>query len=253
MQALRRPHPCFRYTSPKLFHPAVSLPASVDPQPVRRVEIRPPSARAETLNVLRVAALIVLAAWIYLAAETAPPAAGSAGMAGGGDIAGASRAGRDLMPYQRLFPALSGGEQRMFRELQEGLLEAENGRAATRRWPSPAELAAQGVPPFAAASPAGGYTWTLRQDGLTVNYVGVSAAPRAPAFLLLVQEPDPLAPADAGAPASGNDEMHHRLPDGAILHVSIWMRPAGGTVFPGGVLATPYDRGWLQLLVGGGT
>jgi hypothetical protein len=77
--------------------------------------------------------------------------------------------------------------------------------------------------------------------------------PHASAFLLLVQEPDPLAPVDTGAPASGNDELHHRLPDGAILHVSIWMRKAGGAGEAGGAIATPYDRGWLQLLVGGGS
>ena len=37
----------------------------------------------------------------------------------------------------------------MFRELQEGVREAENGRAADKRWPAVETLAAQGIPPFA--------------------------------------------------------------------------------------------------------
>ena len=52
---------------PAMDRPSVSQPA------LRTVEIAPPSARAETWNVLRVAALIVLATWIYIA-DTAAPA-----------------------------------------------------------------------------------------------------------------------------------------------------------------------------------
>src|SRR5579863_4854269 len=201
---------------------------------------------------------------------------------------------RDLMPYQRLFRTLGGEDQRLFRELQEGLIEAENARSAARSWPAPAALAAQGIPPFADVPARGGrrrYRWELRQEGLIVNYLGVPADRRDPAFLLLVQEPDPQVPAAGGAspagggmPASGaaagsgtslaaqaTDEIHHRLADGPLLHVSTWMRepPAGG---PGGaasgagtalgarggiaaggdrqVIAEPYARGWIQLLVG---
>lgn len=306
--------------------PSVSQPA------VRTVEIAPPSARAETWNVLRAAALIVLATWIYIADTAAPAgsgagtlggtgevgAPGGAGMAGGGAktaaTAGAAggtasaetagrlagtRAGgggaeaRDLMPYQMLFRTLGGDDQRLFRELQEGLLEAENARSSTRRWPAPAELAAQGIPPFADAAGRGGrhsYQWQLRQEGPIVNYLGMPADRRDPAFLLLVQEPETQA---ALAPASGpfprppegaqslggqpgalpqamqamqaTDEVHHRLADGTLLHVSIWRRetqtarmsgagsPSGGAVDLGrepGVIAEPYARGWIQVLVG---
>jgi hypothetical protein len=251
--------------------PSVSQPA------VRTVEIAPPSARGETWNVLRAAALIVLATWIYIA-DTAAPAGSRAGAAAPGEtVAGAGGAAgriggpgggdaRDLMPYQRLFRGLGGDDQRLFRELQEGLLEAENVRSSTRRWPAPGTLAARGIPPFADAAGRGGrrlYRWQLRQEGLIVNYLGIPADRRDPAFLLLVQEPD------AGAPADGSqatDEVHHRLADGTLLHVSVWLRQAmaaagrAGAAGPPavaddpgrdpGVIAVPYARGWTQVLAG---
>jgi hypothetical protein len=248
---------------------------SANQQVVRSFEIRPPSARAETWNVLRVAALIVLATWIYLADTAEPrrgaaagqPGATSAGAVGGGGDGGAGT--RDLMPYQRLFHTLGGEDQRLFRELQEGLLEAENVRSSTRRWPAPASLASQGIPPFAGGPARGGrrlYRWELRQEGPYVNYLGLPADRRDPAFLLLVQEPDPQAP-PAGPPISSTpaipatpapaapsspDEMHHRLPDGTILHVSTWMRQRGpgAAGAGGGVIVEPYLQGWSQLLVG---
>ncbi len=240
---------------------------------VRTAEIGPPSARAETWNVLRAAALIVLAAWIYIADTTAPAGGGAVAAAGavaapgavpGGAAAGGAVEARDLMPYQRLFRTLGGEDQRLFRELQEGLIEAENARSAARSWPAPVALAAQGIPPFADAPARGGrrqYRWELRQEGLIVNYLGVPADRRDPAFLLLVQEPDSQAPAAGGAspvgggmPAAGaaagsgnspaaqaTDEIHHRLADGTLLHVSTWMReaPAGG---PGGRRPAPARR-----------
>src|ERR1700730_1483640 len=149
-------------------HTSSSDPAAGAPLP-RGIEVRPPSARGEALGVLRVAALILGASWIYIANATAP-------------------AGREARmessrpPYQKLFRELAPPAQRMFRELQEGLLEAENARAASGRWPEAAALAAQGIPPFAADPAAGAaarapgrYGWTLRRAGLVVNYLGVPA------------------------------------------------------------------------------
>jgi hypothetical protein len=230
---------------------------------LRSVEIRPPSARAETWNVLRVAALLVLATWIYLAdtaaSRQAPAAAGGARVASGDPMRGGGGA-RDLMPYQRLFRTLDGEDQRIFRELQEGLIEAENVRAAAHRWPAAAALAAQGIPPFAGGPARGGrrgYHWEMRQEGLYVNYLGLPADRRDPAFLLLVQEPDPQAPpaGPPGQPILPGDEIHHRLEDGTILHVSTWMlRPGGAGAADaagrGGVIAEPFARGWTQLLIG---
>ena len=284
--------------------PSVSQPA------VRTVEIAPPSARAETWNVLRAAALIVLVTWIYIADTAAPAGSGAAGATARAATAQAATAGwravtgaggrgglvglvaddaRDLMPYQRLFRGLGSDDQRLFRELQEGLLEAENVRASTRRWPAPGTLAARGIPPFADAAGRGGrrlYRWQLRQEGPVVNYLGLPADRRDPACLLLVQEPDPGAPAEgslAGGPAGGagpaqgaraiagaagapaTDEVHHRLADGTLLHVSVWLHEApaaggSGAASPSvvaddpgrdpGVIAVPYARGWTQVLVG---
>jgi hypothetical protein len=233
---------------------------------VRTVEIGPPSARAETWNVLRVAVLVMLATWIYLA-DTAAPGPGGAGT---GDAAGTAAAAapgtarqRDLMPFQRLFASLGGEDQLMFRELHEGLLEAENARSATGAWPAPAALAAQGIPPFtdtarvarAAAAARRAYRWELHQDGLVVNYLGLPADRRDPAFLLLVQEPDPRVP-PAAAAAQAVDEVHHRLADGTLLHVSTWMRAAplpgaaSGVDGGPGTIVEPFSRGWTQLLAG---
>ncbi|HYL05043.1 MAG TPA: hypothetical protein VE075_03335 [Thermoanaerobaculia bacterium] len=295
--------------------PSASQPA------VRTVEIAPPSARTETWNVLRAAALIALVTWIYIADTTAPSggstAAAGAGVAAASSTAadaaaaswpaapgsGAGVAARDLLPYQRLFRTLGGEDQRLFRELQEGLIEAENVRSAAHRWPAAAALAAEGVPPFADAAGRGGrrnYRWQLRQEGPIVNYLGIPGDARDPAFLVLVQEPDPAAPAvgetppaaagqTSGGPrpaaggvlAQATDEVHHRLADGTLLHVSIWMRAApaapaasAAPTAPAvpvtsaaaapiarevaapalsddpGLTAEPYARGWVQLLVG---
>jgi hypothetical protein len=282
--------------------PAAGAPSSPAGLPGwRTVEIRPPDARAETWNVLRVALLIAAAVWIYLAGGVAPVAApwaggdgsisgrrwaGQTGVPGGVSAgAGAQDGGRDLMPWQRSFRTLGAADQRLFRELQEGLLEAENARSATGAWPAPAALAARGVPPFAdlPAPRQRIYRWELRREGLAVNYLGApagavpdSAAAGAPAFLLLVQEPDPRAPADPALPAAGaagpggaaaaGDEFHHRLMDGTVLHVSTWMLPAAGAwpaggarpdppaVPPlprsGGAITNPSAAGWLQLVTG---
>jgi hypothetical protein len=260
--------------------------ASAASPPAKRADILPPSTGGETANVLRAAAFVVAATWIYIAnaggAGGAWGAGGVGGTAGAGGTGGApggtaapvaAGAARDLMPYQRLFASLGGAEQRMFRELQEGLLEAENVRGAVpagrarqgRRespggggWPAPEQLAAQGVPPFAdvALPHAPRYRWTMRRAGLAVGYLGEAADGGAPAWLLLVQEPDPLAPADPAAPPPGapNDEVHHRLPDGTVLHVGVWMHPprGAGAAVAGydddTALAAPYARGWTQLL-----
>lgn len=57
------------------------------------------------------------------------------------------------------------------------------------RAPSPAELAAQALPPFAAdasAAARGGHAWTLVEAGGTVAYAGLSADPGKAGSLLLL-------------------------------------------------------------------
>jgi hypothetical protein len=203
-------------------------------QTLRTVHIRPPSVRAETLNVMKASAAIVVivAAYIFRPTFGAPSIAAP--------VAG-------LLPYQKLIGDASPNEQRIFRELQEGLLEAERIRAQTGRWPDVSALAAEGIPPFAAdPTQKIDYKWTsVRQDWAT-NYIGVPSDPSQPAWVLVILEPEPGAPAD---PAP-NDETHHRLPDGTTLHVSIWNMPEAKRRSGFAALRLPQNEGWTNWLVG---
>lgn len=203
---------------------------------VRRVEIRPPSVRSETVNVLRVAGAIVVIVAVYLISPSS-------------DTSGDNRAGRNLLPYQTLVRDVPSAEQRIFRELQEGLLEAERLRSTTGKWPEVSALSADGIPPFAPDPTAKGasYRWRVLNAGVFTNYLGIPSAPDAPAWLLVIREPE-LGSAPDLAP---DDEEHHRLTDGTVLHVSIWDVREGARV-SGGLLAIqrPETEGWRQLLVG---
>jgi len=199
------------------------------------VDIRPPSVRAETVNVLKAAGaiLVIVAAYVFRPAFGAP------------DTAVPAASG--LLPYQKLIRDATPAEQRMFRELQEGLLEAERIRAETGRWPDVAALEAEGIPPFARdpTQPVE-YKWTsVRQDWAT-NYLGVPSRTSEPAWVLVVLEPEPGAPAD---PAP-NDETHHRLPDGTTLHVSIWNIAEEKRRSGFAALRLPQNEGWTNWLVG---
>ena len=44
------------------------------------------------------------------------------------------------------------------------------------------------------------------------------------------------------------DEEHHRLKDGTVLHVSIWIHRFGGQVAPD-FFIKPETAGWTQLLI----
>ena len=199
---------------------------------IRMVEVLPPSAGRETGLVLAAAAAIFVGALVVIA-----PGSGYSGSENG------PRAS-DLLPVQILFRDAPPPVQRMYREMQEGLLEAESRRAATKVWPAVGTLAAQGIPPFALTRPP--YRWSLAQDGVFVNYVGLPE-PGGPAFLALVQEPDANAIDAAPAPL---DEAHHRLADGTLLHVSIWFRAAAAAVPADRPLTQPAAAGWTQVLVG---
>ena len=197
---------------------------------IRRVEVRPPSASAELGTIVRLAMVVVIGVWMYIATDTATPRGGNANK-------------RQLLPFQALIQDRPSAEQRMFRELQEGLLEAETRRADRGTWPMVSALAGDGIPPFAADPTAKGgtYDWRLTANGTTVNYLGLPQRPDAPAWLLLVQEPEPGAPPD---PAS-EDEEHHRLITGVKLHVSTWVRADGRVAAR--IIRTPQAEGWTQL------
>src|SRR5258708_33577377 len=154
------------------------MPGSTATFEPKTVESRPPSLRAETAAVARLAAVIVAMVGFYLANtawNTNPRTARTAG----------------LLPFQKLVADAASTEQRMFRELQEGLLEAERLRSTTGAWPSPAALADAGVPPFASDPTEKGpaYRWLLTHRGAYVNYRGVPAASGAASWLLHIQEP----------------------------------------------------------------
>jgi hypothetical protein len=154
----------------------------------------------------------------------------------------------DLAPFQILFRDAAPPVQRMFREMQEGLIEAENVRAATKRWPEVATLAAQGIPPFADATSA--YRWRLVQQGLYVNYVGTpGSASGAPAFLVLIQEPDPGS-VEVLMPTAPPDELHQKLSDGTLLHVSLWFHANGTAPVDDVSITRPFATGWTQVLAG---
>jgi hypothetical protein len=200
----------------------------------RTVQILPPSIRTETFNVVKAAAAIVfiVAAYIFRPTFAMP------------DVNAPSVG---LLPYQKVIRDAPPTEQRLFRELQEGLLEAERIRAQTGHWPDVKTLEAEGIPPFAPDPTRKiDYKWTsVRQDWAT-NYLGVPADSSQPAWVLVILEPEPGAPAD---PAP-NDETHHRLPDGTTLHVSIWNIPEEQRRSGFAALRLPQNEGWTNWLVG---
>ncbi|MEO8256332.1 MAG: hypothetical protein ABI868_03215 [Acidobacteriota bacterium] len=197
---------------------------------VRRVEVRPPSARAELSTVVRFSMVIVIGAWMYLATDSAT-------------FRDAANITTHLLPFQAMMRDRPPTEQRMFRELQEGLLEAEMRRVDRGAWPEAPSLAADGIPPFALDPTAQGgrYDWRLTTSGALVNYLGLPQRADSPAWLILVQEPEPGAPPD---PAR-EDEEHHLLSTGVKLHVSIWVRADGRVA--GRIIRTPQAEGWTQL------
>jgi hypothetical protein len=121
----------------------------------------------------------------------------------------------------------------MFADLTKQMVAVEGMRAAEGRWPDGARLTS-----------LQGLTWTGSREGYFLNYLATpSGDASAAAWLLVLQEPDPQAPVD---PAP-NDETHHRLPDGTVLHVSIWTHRFGGQI-DRKFVRQPERSGWTQVL-----
>jgi hypothetical protein len=197
---------------------------------VPRVEVRPPSAGAELGNVIRFAMVVAIGVWMYIATN-------------GSTSRGGSSEKRQLLPFQMLVQDRTPVEQRMFRELQEGLLEAERRRAERGTWPAVSSLADEGIPPFALdpTAKSGRYEWRLLANGTTINYLGLPQQANQPAWLLLVLEPEPGVPPDQAR----EDEEHHRLGPNTMLHVSTWVRADGRVASR--IVRTPQAEGWTQL------
>lgn len=202
----------------------------------RSVAVELLSIREELANIVRLGTTIVLAVWLYLASALGE--------------GGAAR--RHLLPYQTVAQNRPAVEQRMFRELQEGLLEAETAKSTGGNWPTTELLAIDGIPPFAPdpTSKTVRYQWRMLRDGTyIVNYLGIPDRPDAPAWLLLIQEPEPGVLPDQ----ANEDEEHHRLLDGTMLHVSTWSHTNGSDV-PARAIRMPQVEGWTQIYaVGPGT
>lgn len=203
---------------------------------IRTVELSSPSFENEISWVVLTATFIVLCVIYAIAFETA-----DRGAAGG-------NAAKALLPYQVLFRDLPSAEQRVFRELQEGAGEVVRLRAADGDWSAVEALASQGIPPFAPDPLDPSHrAWRRERGGLVTNYVGRSPAdPEAPAFLLLIVEPDPVT-GERPPPPSVIDEEHQLLGKDVLLHVTFWKKRGGDVAAR--VVNDPAIEGWTQIRV----
>lgn len=197
----------------------------------RSIPLGPVPPLVELGHVARACIAIVIGASLYLGTDSPI-------------FRGDPIGGSNLMPFQQMIGDRTPTEQRTFRELQEALLEAEMRRSETGAWTYPETLGAEGVPPFAfdPTVKTGPYAWSLRGDGLYFNYVGMPERAEDPTWMILITEPLPGAPPDLAS----EDEEHHRLIDGTMLHVSTWVRTDGERV-PDEVIQVPANQGWTQL------
>jgi hypothetical protein len=182
------------------------------------------TARGEGIRILGLALLIASTVGAYVALRS---------MSGAGDE-------ERLRPYQALAGTLPEAERQMFAALHVSILGAEAFRARTGGWPEPRDLVSGEA---AALADDRGYQWRLARQTVVTQYLGLPDRPSDPAWLLVFQEPIPGAPPD---PAP-NDEEHHRLPDGEVLHLYIWMHRVGGRV-PPQFVPSPESSGWMQIL-----
>jgi hypothetical protein len=206
------------------------------PPAIRTVEVLPPSHSGEAAGVFLSAAFIYLCVFYILAFQLYEPQA-----------AGDRRSATAVLPFQVLFPDLPSPEQRIFRQMQEGLAEALQTRGARGEWPTVESLATQSIPPFTHdVLDKSALTWTQHRDGAIVAYVGIPAPGAAmPAFLIFIQEPEPTGGEQPSAAVI--DEEHQLLPDGKLLHVTYW-KHVSASLKPGPVL-TPELAGWTQIRV----
>jgi hypothetical protein len=176
------------------------------------------SGGRERAGVLGLAALVVVGVAVYLALKSSALESPGAG---------------NLLPYQELAATLVSADQTMFADLSKHMVDVEAMRAAGGQWPEAGQLKS-----------LESFTWTASREGYFVNYLATPAGDvSAAAWLLVIQEPDPQAPID---PAP-NDETHHRLPDGTVLHVSIWTHRFGGQI-DRKFVRQPERTGWTQVL-----
>ncbi|WP_377805698.1 DUF6162 family protein [Azospirillum sp. A29] len=138
--------------------------------------VRRAGAERETLWVLLAAGLILATATAAVGLRPAPEAEAA------------------LAPHRiDSRTALTAAEQGLHADLKMAAAEIAALRRTDGRAPSPAELAAQALPPFAAdasAAARGGHAWTLAEAGGTVAYAGLSADPVTAGSLVLLLDGD---------------------------------------------------------------
>ncbi len=202
----------------------------------RTVVVRSLSARGETIGVLHAAFHVAIWAAIVVSIQAA-----------GGSSDAKKSAVADVPPFVQTFLALASDEQRMVRNVQEGLGEAERRRVSDSAWPDVGALAADGVPPFARDPlDKDHYAWTRFMRRGLVNYVGLPTSADRPTYVVIVTEPDPSTPDD---PSIKADEIHHRLSSGVLIHTGIFMG-RGFVEAKAPVPSVPFDEGWKQVLAG---
>ena len=87
----------------------------------------------------------------------------------------------------------------------------------------------EGLPP--------GFEWTRLEEGVYVNYLGVPADAGRPRWLVLILK----GPSEPHV----NDGEHQTLPDGTVLHVSVWSQPNTGPL-PSVAVPFPEVDGWTK-------
>ena len=142
----------------------------------------------------------------------------------------ARNATRSLLPYQTLADTLPESDRETYNVIRREQLAAEAVRARTGAWPD--VLSAE----------AAGYQWTRFQQGTIINYFGQPKDPSALAWIVEIQEPEPGMPPDPAPP----DDEHHRLADGTMLHIYIWMHRIGGQL-PAAFVRQPQTSGWVEV------
>ncbi|MBL9038221.1 MAG: hypothetical protein JNG84_06905 [Archangium sp.] len=152
----------------------------------------------------------------------------------------------EMAPWQQPHRALPPVEQRRSLEVREAVLELENLRSESGRWPSPEEAAAAGIEAFLQPR----QTWRMLQHQLITTYVALPEDATSPRWLVLFIEPAPPVLNAREAPPPVDDE-HHTLPDGTALHVTVWSQPNAGPA-PEEALSFPANTGWTQWLASGG-
>lgn len=197
----------------------------------RTVEARSPSAKKETVVVIGVAVLVLAAGLVLAPGPTRGPEAPTSA---------------ELLPYQRLFSTLPPEDQLRYRELLEGVVEAENLRAKSGTWPTVEALRDVGVPPFV-PNPVqkGTLTWSQRGQAPVYNYLGQPNGAGV-AWLVLLQESGDRLGKEVPTVAD-LDEQHHLLSNGEIIHFSVWRRDSAPT--DDALIILPMTEGWTQILV----